>query len=260
MRDAAGIVPRVRCYDVAKARRQGKAMGEQIRISATNLGSVASHDFCPRCFWVRLRMEHKLPFDSFPGIFSSIDVYTKRIVQGWFDERGGSPPWLAGLGELAGYVEPPHWSKFSAVDSATDILFRGTADGILRRSDGSHVIVDYKTARHSGSQDQRYPIYKAQLNAYARIGEERGFAPVSDLALIYMEPVTDDAAARAEESRRDDGFAMGFAADVVSVPLDPAALTPLLATTREVFELANAPSGRQGCKDCDRTARMIELF
>ena len=234
-------------------------MSEQIRISATNLGRIALPRFCERCFWAWLRMDQKRPFDSFPGIFSSIDVYTKRVVHGWFDEFNAAPPWLDGLGEISGYENPPHWSKFSIVDEQYDIQFRGEADGILRRPDGSHIIVDYKTAKHSGNQDALYPAYQAQLNASARIGNELDFDPVTGLALIYMEPVTGDQAAAQDRNRRDDGFAMGFVADIVRVPVDAEILRPLLRTTREIYELAGAPAGRSGCKDCELTDRLAGL-
>ena len=39
-------------------------------------------------------------------------------------------------------------------------------------------------------------MYEVQLNAYAVIGEQKGFAPVSGLALVYTEPVTDDVTSR----------------------------------------------------------------
>ncbi len=235
-------------------------MSEQITISVTNLGRVALPNFCPRCFWVWLRMEQKLPYQTFPGIFSTIDSYTKRVVHRWFDDHGRLPPWLSELGDIAGYVKPPHWSKFATLDEECNVRLRGEADGILRRSSGSHVIVDYKTAKHSGNQDALYPQYEAQLNAYARIGEERGFAPVSDLALIYMEPVTGDEAAGADENRRGRGFAMGFVSDIVPVPVEPEILRPLLATTREVYELHRSPAGRPGCKDCELTARLADVL
>ena len=51
-----------------------------LRISAKNLGAFALPGFCPRCFWLQLRVENRLPFQIFPGIFSSIDAYTKRVV------------------------------------------------------------------------------------------------------------------------------------------------------------------------------------
>lgn len=53
---------------------------EQIKISAKNLGAVAMPDFCPRCFWIKLKTANKLPWQIFPGIFSSIDAYTKHCV------------------------------------------------------------------------------------------------------------------------------------------------------------------------------------
>ena len=43
-----------------------------IRISAKNLGKLALPDHCPRCFWLQLRIGFKLPFQVFPGIFSSL--------------------------------------------------------------------------------------------------------------------------------------------------------------------------------------------
>jgi hypothetical protein len=55
-------------------------MTTQIRISAKNLGELAMPSFCPRCFWLKLRLNNRLPFQIFPGIFSSIDSYTKTIV------------------------------------------------------------------------------------------------------------------------------------------------------------------------------------
>ena len=205
-------------------------------------------------------MDQKRSFDSFPGIFSSIDVYTKRVVRGWFDDVNTLPPWLSALGEVSGYEKPPHWSEFSIIDEQYDIQFGGEADGILRRPDDSHMIVDYKTAKHTGNQDALYPAYQAQLNAYSRIGNELDFDPVTDLALIYMEPVTCDTAASRDDNRRGDGFAMGFAADVVTVPVNPEILEPLLAKTREIFELERAPASRTGCTDCQRVGQLSVLL
>ena len=55
-------------------------MSQQIRISAKHLGQLALADFCPRCFWIRLRCADKLPFQIFPGVFASIDSYTKKTT------------------------------------------------------------------------------------------------------------------------------------------------------------------------------------
>ena len=60
-----------------------------LRISAKNLGALALPGFCPRCFWLKLKAQNRLPFQIFPGIFSSIDAYTKRVVHAWIDQNGG---------------------------------------------------------------------------------------------------------------------------------------------------------------------------
>jgi hypothetical protein len=83
-------------------------------ISATELGTYARARFCPRCAWVRLHVKN-LPYQSFPGIFSSIDRYNKLIVHNHFDREGHAPPWLAELGDAGQYIDPPHWSSFKTL-------------------------------------------------------------------------------------------------------------------------------------------------
>lgn len=48
-----------------------------LRISAKNLGHLALPGAYPRCFWIQTHF--KLPYQIFPGIFSSIDCYTKKV-------------------------------------------------------------------------------------------------------------------------------------------------------------------------------------
>ena len=93
-------------------------------------------------------------------------------------------------------------------------------------------------------------MYEVQLNSYALIGQQRGLAPVSGLALIYMEPVTDEDAARKRTNRRDEGFVMGFSAHVLKVEINLKRVRALLATVREIFDQRRPPGGRVGCKEC----------
>ncbi len=148
-------------------------MSTQIRISAKPLGELAMPNFCPRCFWLKLKLNNKLPFQIFPGIFSSIDSYTKNIIHAFFDINGKFPVWLNGLGELVRYQKPPHYSKFNIVDNDSNVLLTGTPDGIFVKPDNSYLIVDYKTAKYTGRQDQLMPMYEVQLNAYGVIGEQQ---------------------------------------------------------------------------------------
>jgi hypothetical protein len=127
----------------------------------------------------------------------------------------------------------------------------GVADGIFRRGDGSYLIVDYKTARLTRVADAMFPVYRTQLNVYALIAEAVGFAPVSGLALIYTEPITDEESATRVADLRSKTFAMGFSAHVVEVPLNGAQIPPLLRRAREILN-SPVPVRLAGCKDCAR--------
>ena len=130
-----------------------------LSISATELGAYAKGRFCARCAWVRLHVK-TLPYQSFPGIFSTIDRYNKLIVQGYFDRTRSLPSWLGQLGEVESYVHPPHWSKFAIIDKDTGVTLRGEADAIFKMADGSYTIVDYKTARYTPGQGAMFPNYE----------------------------------------------------------------------------------------------------
>lgn len=234
-------------------------MSTQIRISAKNLGALAMPNFCPRCFWLKIRMENKLPFQIFPGIFSSIDSYTKSIVHGWFDTKGCCPPWLSELGDIKGYINPPHFSKFQIIDKQNNILLTGGPDAVFVKTDNSYIIGDYKTARFTNAQDALLPMYEVQLNSYALIGEQCGLHPVTDLALIYMEPKTDKETACQESSHHEKGFSMHFRAGIHKVPLDPQMVTPLLSRVREIFELTSSPDGNSDCNDCQLLEKLITI-
>lgn len=235
-------------------------MPGQIRISAKDLGAVAMPNFCQRCFWVKRHSPKGPPYQIFPGIFSSIDAYSKRVIHSWFDRHQAPPPWLAALGELTGYIDPPHHSKFFTIDEPTNIKLTGSADGIYTRPDHSHIIVDYKTAKFTANQDRLYPVYETQLNVYARIAEDIGITPVTGLALIYTEPMTDAADAGQDAVHTGEGFVMGFSAKICDVELDAGKLPVLLARTREVLDMSEPPTGRDGCKDCEKLRGMLALF
>ena len=235
-------------------------MPGELRISAKSLGELAWPGFCPRCFWIRLHAQG-LPYQIFPGIFSSIDSYTKKVVHGYCDQHRCFPPWLEDLGELTGYQAPLHYTKFKIFDEASGVTLWGTPDGVFTTKDKSYVIVDYKTARYTSNQDALMPVYEVQLNAYAAIGEGSGLVkPVSGLALVYMEPVTGEDAAVDGSNHRDDGFTMGFSAHIHKVKLEPDLIPSLLVKARTIYELGRPPDGRAGCHDCENVAGLLDML
>lgn len=232
-------------------------MGEVLQISGKDLGEIALGSFCPRCFWIKRHVK-KLPFQIFPGIFSSFDSYTKKVIHAHIDRHGTLPAWLREVGEVTGYKEPPHWSKFRRAVDEHGIVLTGAPDAVFVASDGTFVIADYKTARYTKGQDELLPMYEVQLNAYAFIGQKCDLAPVSRLALIYMEPTTDDGAAADPANVRSDGFAIGFTAHVHPVKIDLGRVDAALARARAIYDGGAPPTGRDGCKDCTALANLLE--
>ncbi len=221
-----------------------------LTISATELGSYAGFGFCARCAWIRMHVK-QLPWQGFPGIFSSIDRYTKGVVLSHLERDGRLPPWLEGIGNAVGHLDPPHWSKFQASDEATGAILRGEADAVFRFADGSCAIVDYKTSRYNPDNRSQHRVYRAQLNAYAWIAARLDFPPVSRLALAYMEPATDDEAVSAPGVLNDNGFALSFRPRIVDVDLDPERLIPpLLRKAARIHSLPTPPEPRNNCRDC----------
>ena len=233
---------------------------EGLRISGKDLGQLALPEFCPRCFWVQRRASEGLPFQIFPGVFSSIDAYTKRVVHQYFDVYGRAPDWLAPLGSIRGYREPPHYSKFNTKHPSTGILLTGALDAIFERQDDTLVLADYKTAKFTGAQDALLPMYEVQLNAYAYIAAALSWPTVSALALIYTEPETETEHAHPSRSARPTGYAMDFRARILPVALSPSRIDDLLVRARDILKSDAAPQGRQECKNCAKLSGLISLL
>ena len=233
-------------------------MSEPAIISAKTLGQLALPGYCPRCFWVAMNAD-RLPFQIFPGIFSAIDSYAKNVVHGWFDRHGKAPGWLGPLGGIRTYKNPPHYSKFAVLDEENAIILRGTPDGIFLMQDGSYAIIDYKTARFTAYQDDLFPMYEAQLNAYAYIGEHLDVKPVSKLALVYTEPLTGNAEASNDSNLTQGGFRMDFRARILDVEIKPDLVTRLLKTAADLLHMPSPPAGQDGCKDCAAVGSLLRL-
>ena len=227
-------------------------------VSAKDLGELAKPDFCSRCFWLK-RHARSLPFQIFPGIFSSIDAYTKKVVHAWMDRNDGAPFGLDQLGKVVGYIDPPSHHSFKMEVPRYDILLTGAPDGILQLADDSIAIIDYKTARFTPAQDEMMPIYGVQLNGYAAIAEHLDYGEVSKLALMYAEPVTDEETAAKSKTHIDDGYTMPFSISIHPVNLDLGMLDPLYRQAREIYDLTEPPAGRAECEDCRRLDTLIHL-
>ena len=236
-------------------------MNEQVRISAKSLGELALERFCPRCFWLKLRVRGKLPYQMIPGIFSTIDAYTKRVIKCHFERLQQVPAWLCRDDLRSVPLPVPHFSKFAVVHKPTNIMLTGTPDLILQRQDGSIEILDYKTSRFTEHQDRIMPLYRVQLNGYAYIAEHNGLSPVSKVVLVYLEPQTNVTAENVTEHLLGNGLRMAFGARLVELELDTEGLVvPLLEQARELADLQMVPDGVDGCQDCRRLGELTAIL
>ena len=237
-----------------------------LTISATALGELAQSDLCPRCFWIKRNC--KLPYQTFPGIFSSIDAYVKRVVHRYFERERRLPDWFPALrlgsghasGQVVGLEQVPHYTKFSVTDPKSGVTLRGEPDDVLRLEDSQYHIVDYKTARFSANAGAMYPVYEVQLNAYAYIGQRTLFSPVSGLSLIYLDPDTDLDSFPEWLNRSEGDFTLGFTPKQRLVELKPDSFVEELM--RQASEIAGSeapPEPASGCRDCDALEQLLEL-
>mgnify|MGYP001218746772 CR=1 FL=1 len=226
---------------------------DQIKISAKNLGAVAMPDFCSRCFWIKLKALNKLPWQIFPGIFSSIDAYTKHCVHAMISPDVPLPEWLKKMGDVVGYEKVPHWSKLKYEDQKNGITLTGAMDDILVCRDSSRIIPDYKTAKHTDNQDKLFPMYEAQINGYALL-----YDPKAKLFIVYMSPVTDEETAA--KNIGASGFSLSFTAEPIPLKNDKAIVERLFARTRDIYEMKQAPVGLTGCKDCESLEGIIKIL
>lgn len=199
---------------------------------------------------MRARLGWKSPWAIMPGIFSSIDGFSKRAILASYEKTGHFPPWIAGRWAEATPLPTPHHSTFRLVDPETGIVLTGVPDLLLGLPRRRLVILDLKTARFSKHQDFLLPMYQVQLNGYALIAERLGMGTVVALGLVYGEPPPNDDNKGLDALVSDGGFSMPFRTTAMPIELDRTLIQPLLRKAKEVLEMENPPEGREGCKEC----------
>ncbi len=204
-------------------------------ISAKDLGRLNMPNFCPRCFWIERHIDK--PPSIFPGIFSTLDAVTKRSVHRSFLERGRQPEWLP-LENIAGVEERDIYFKMPV--EYGDWILIGRPDDIFKEEGGGYHIVDYKTAKFTARQDELYPLYEVQLNAYAFLAEKYGFKPINKLSLVYCQPK--------EDLNSDDSFDLGFTTHVETVDLNTDIVPELLLRAREILDSEEPPEAAEDCQ------------
>ena len=231
-------------------------------ISVSRLAEVAMPGFCPRCFWIKLKMGWELPFQRpMPGVFRDIDQYVKNVVRTHYKEKGALPQWFPHLGKVTKLEKTPGWRDFYFTHPQIGITFRGEMDEILQLNGCGYHILDYKTARYTAAQDRFLPIFEAQLNAYAYIAERGGFfSPITGLSLVYLGPDTDFRLNSAHMERLSDKLMMGFTPQVKGIDIKPDSFTEgLLQKCADIANLPGPPMPVSQCHNCRLLQKVSEM-
>jgi len=215
-------------------------------ISAKDLGKLAMPDFCPRCFWLERHLGN--PPSIFPGIFSTLDAVTKRNVHWCFSKNRTLPSWLS-VPDAVEVEEDDINFKLPVRDKGWVLV--GKPDDIFKLRDGTYHIVDYKTAKFTGRQDELFPMYRIQLNAYAYLAEKYGFEPVRKLSLIYCQPN--------EDLDDHNDFRLSFQTYHLEIPLELERVPELLAQAREIIDQSEIPEATYDCKGICRWMEEVLL-
>lgn len=227
-----------------------------LRISAKDLGALAMEGFCPRCFWIE-RHSKSLPYETgFPGIFSSIDSFTKNVVEGHFEKYGTLPEWMSQICRAKAVIKVNR-KDFNLVKG--DVILTGMPDEVLEDYSEDLVIVDYKTARYTGNQDRLMPIYEIQLNGYAAIAEKVFNKSVKSLYLIYFEPpVSSETRKTAHDNANTEGFSMQFKPSIHKVGKNINKVFRLMKEAGDIYD-GTKPERLPDCSNCTAIAELSDI-
>lgn len=79
------------------------------------------------------------------------------------------------------------------------------------------------------------------------------------MGLVYFEPLTDITELDVDALINAAGFNMTFAARILPIELNLDMIPPLLKRARQIYDMEEAPEGREGCKDCGLLNTLIGL-
>lgn len=233
-----------------------------ITLSAKQLGEIKMNNFCERCFWLKhnYRIEKDNIFYSpMPGVFSVLDQMIKDKINSFHNIKKNLPDWLIGkiINELKvnklkikEIIKPDKYEIFLPLNLGGKneiVKLTGKPDGIWRIANSNDVvIVDFKVAKYSETQENLLPLYETQLNAYALLFEKNNSEneiKVKNLFLIYLEP-------NYCLSTKND-FGLKFNCVVKEIKIWKSnELIKIIEKAASILNSEKIPKGKKGCLRC----------
>jgi hypothetical protein len=198
---------------------------------------------CRHCYYMQVVRGIYRPSTPFPSIFNRIDSAMKKRFtdDGWHCFGDNQPQFKIAFGEKMVRSAP-----IILPNRTIAITLRGKYDTILRFSDGSIVMCDFKTAPVKREHLEKYWV---QLHAYAYAVEHPAqgslaISKIDRLGLAVFDPAdfSYDARQRA---------ALSGALQWIDMPRDDARFMAFLDEVATVIESPEPPQQTTGCAFCE---------
>ena len=165
-------------------------MRKKISLSPSTLNVFVN---CPRCFWLLINRNIKIPRGIFPSLPGGMDL----VIKDYFDryrKNGLLPPELEGkvkgklLADLSLLKKWRDWRSTDLIyeDNSLGVVLSGALDDCLV-DNNLYSPLDYKTRGFSLKEDPR-KYYQLQLDCYCLMLESKNYKTEGLAYLVYYYP------------------------------------------------------------------------
>lgn len=192
------------------------------------------YEECKRCYWMKVHDKVMRPQLPFPGIFSAINTRLQGTLVG--TELQSLSPDLP-----AGHVERQEGFVESIVVPGTELYLKGKYDLLVKRPDGTYLLVDFKLSQ---PHEDKIDKYKTQLYSYKFAMENPKYdkpIKITQMGLIIMYP---------DQVKFESGRAtLTFPPQWLEVPIDEHAFMNFMGEVNELIT-GLIPPENEDCQFC----------
>jgi hypothetical protein len=208
---------------------------------------------CKRCFYLKVVTNFPRPRTPMPGIFRSIDFQMREFYAG--KQTSDAMPFLPS-GTIETSDSRVQSAPISVPGHSSTCTIKGKLDTLVRFSDSTYGIVDFKT---SSPRSEHEMFYSRQLHGYAAALEKAApghllLSPVTKLGLVIFEPSS-------FLGNRDQSASLVGAVNWVEIRRDDTKFLFFLKEVLSILELPEPPASSPTCQWCQYrdTSRITRL-
>jgi hypothetical protein len=223
--------------------------GQKWRLSRSKIDFFCE---CPRCFYLDNVLGTKRP--SFPSF--NLNIAVDELLKNEFDtyRAAGEPHPIMSTNGLEAvpfhHTSIDEWRDpfvgISYTDPATGLTVCGGIDDVWQATNGTLIVVDYKSTAKEGritalSDSPWDQQYARQLSIYRWLFEKNNFTVSSTGYLVY---------ANAQKDRKEFANILEFETTLVPVITTTDWIEPLLMEIKHCLDSTTLPPSGEGCEFC----------